>query len=151
MDNLVARQVFASPPSSPSLVNERTEVRFLTSTKADSQEGTDLPLLSLSCVFLLDGGWSRTGRIPRNHLSFHLFSSTTEGRPGLRKSKQRRDKGGSGNEPEGGGVTEALCDSAPLSYIMQMGTTCTGNHRQRGICVDTLHKDLKWTSDRQVP
>lgn len=77
MDYLVSQQVLPPPPLPPSSlspVNERTEVSVQwerTSTKANSQEGTDLPLLFLSRISWekKNCGWSHTGQIPRNSTS----------------------------------------------------------------------------------
>lgn len=43
-----------------------------------------------------------------------------------------RDKGGSGNEPEG--VVEAPCDSAPPAWIMQIAATCRQSQTERHFC-----------------
>lgn len=52
-----------------------------------------------------------------------------KGGKGLERARQGEIKGGSGNEPEG--VIEALCDSAPLAYIKQMGPRCADNPKLR--------------------
>lgn len=70
----------ASPFLSLPLHNKRIKACFQserTDTKADTQEGTDLPLLSLS----LPGAWvdSHRSDSKKPNLLIHLFSFTTEG------------------------------------------------------------------------
>ena len=161
MDYLVSQQVLPPPSPPSSLSPHQWENRGEFSVGENKHKGRfserDRPafplFLSLVCLSWekkkkkkKNCGWSRTGQIPRNSTSDITCSHPLlmEGED-LERDGAGEIKGGfrklTGGQ--GGGYTEALCDSAALAPHHADGYNM---HRQSwtepGICVDALHKDL---------
>ena len=162
MDYLVSQQVLPPPPLPPHQWENRGECSVGENKHKGRFSGGDRPafalFLSLVCV-----SWEKKKLWVESHRSdskklylwYHLFSSPADGRGGFRKSRSGRDRrgwGGGVQEINRGGYTEALCDSAaPAPHHADGYNVHRQSRTEPGICVDALHKDLKWTSNWQVP